>query len=91
MKISTIVQVFVKDVYGSFFYFRYIFLFHYIHNRKDNAKFNKLIKTVVHRARVFFEKIILNTPTFANKFGFIWIFSCSHLSSPKVVTKHLTC
>jgi len=31
---------------------------------------------------VFFGKMIFNTPTFANSFEVIWIFSYSHLSSP---------
>jgi len=68
----------VKDVFGSFL-FSIVFFYIYIHYRKFNAEFNKLIKTVGHRAH-FFEKNILNTPTFANKFDFIWIFSYSHLS-----------
>ena len=47
-----------------------------------NAEFNDLIKTVGHRAR-FCRNMMLNTPTFANNFDFIWIiFSYSHLSSP---------
>jgi len=44
-----------------------------------NAEFNKIIKTVGHRAR-FLEN--MNTPTFANNFDFIWIFSYSDLSRP---------
>ena len=55
-------------------------MYMYIYCRKFNAEFNKLIKTG-YRA-CFFEKMILNTPTFANNFDFIWIFSYSHLSSP---------
>jgi len=57
----------------------------YIYCRKFNAEFNKLIQTVGHRAR-FFSKNELNTPTFANIFEVIWIFSYSHLSSQN--TKH---
>jgi len=30
----------------------------------------------------FLKKMMLNKPTFANNFDFIWIFSYSHLSSP---------
>jgi len=48
---------------------------------KCNAEFNKLIKTVGHHAS-FFRKMMLNTPTFANNFDFIWIISYSHLSIP---------
>ena len=53
----------------------------FLYFRKFNAEFNKLIKTVDH-VLVLFRKIILNTPTFANNFDFIWIFPFSHLSSP---------
>ena len=38
--------------------------------RKFNAEFNKLIRTVRHRAR-FFQKMILNTSTIAQK---IWLY-----------------
>jgi len=44
---------------------------------KFNAEFNKLIKTVGHRA-LFFRKMILNTPTFVNMFYFIWIYIGCH-------------
>ena len=37
----------------------------------------------------FFRKIMLNTPTFANNFNFIWIFSYSHYSSPNKMLKML--
>ena len=75
-----------KDVFGSFlcsidFYYIYIYC------KKLNAEFHKLIKTVGHH-HGFFEKWYcthLPLPTILN---FIWIFSYSHLSSPKVVTKH---
>ena len=50
----------------------------YIYYRKFNAEFNKLIKTVGHLACCY-PKMMLNTPTFANSFNFIWIFSYSHL------------
>ena len=36
----------------------------------------------------FFRKLMLNKPTFANKFDYFWIVSYSHLLSPCVVTKH---
>ena len=58
----------VKDVFDKK-KSRYIFFYIYIHNRKFNAELNKLIKTV------FIRKMILNTPTFANKFDFIWKLS----------------
>jgi len=64
-----------------------IFIFSYIYCRKFNAEYNKLIKPRGRHAR-FFLKMILNTPTFANNFDGIWIFSYSHLSRPYVDTKH---
>jgi len=55
----------------------------YIYCRKVNAEFNKLIKYRRLLYSVFvFRKMMLNKPTFANNFDFIWIFLYSHLSSP---------
>jgi len=41
--------------FSFFVFFRYFFIYIYIHCRIFNAEFNKLIKTIGHRAR-FFEK-----------------------------------
>jgi len=40
----------LKDVFGSFLFFRYFYFFIYIYCKKFNAEFNKLIKTVGHHA-----------------------------------------
>ena len=64
----------VLFIFDRFFYI-------YIYCRKCNAEFNKLIKTVGRSACFFPRKMMFNTPTFANKFDLIWIFSYSHLSS----------
>ena len=63
MRLKTI---FIYYIFHRFFYI-------YIYCRKCNAEFNKLIKTVGHRAVDFFRKMMLNTPSFANNFDFIWI------------------
>ena len=41
----------IKDIFGSFLFS--ILFYIYIYCRKFNAEFNKLIKTVGHRARLF--------------------------------------
>ena len=59
----------------------------YIDCRKLNAEFNKLIKTVGHRAG-FFEKMMLNTPTlptFLTLFGYFHILTYQVL---KLSQKH---
>jgi len=71
----------VKDVFGSFL-FLIDFFYIYLYCRKFNAEFNKLIKTVGHRVRFFFRKMMLNTPTVVNIFEIVWILSYSHLSGP---------
>ena len=52
-------------------------LYIYIYCRKFSAKFNKLIKTVGHRARCF-EFVMLNTPTLPTNltlFGYFHILT----------------
>jgi len=63
------------------FLFSIDFFYIYIYCRKFNAEFNNLIKTVGHRDR-FFQKTMVNTPTFANNFDFyLDIFTLSLIKS----------
>ena len=81
-------QIYTIHFVGSFLFSIDCFYI-YMYCRKFNAEFNKLIKTVGHCC--FPKKMMLTTPTFANNFDFIWVFSYSHLSCPWVVSKHLKC
>ena len=75
----------VKDVFGSIFVLIITNLFTYI-----TGKLMLILQanTNSRSPRSIFRKMILNKPTFANNFDFIWIFSYSHSLSPLVVTKH---
>ena len=80
MFLKTFSAVFV--FFDNFFFFDFFnYYFFYICCRKFNAEFNTLVRQKV-TVLVFWENMMLNTPTFANKFDFIWIFSYSHLTSP---------
>ena len=63
------------------------FFYVYIYCKTINAEFNKL-KNSRSTCSFFSNNDVEHTPTFANNFDFIWIFSYSHLFSPYVVTKH---
>ena len=55
-----------------------IFFYIYIYYREFNVEFNNLIKTVGHRARLFFfRKMMLNTPTptILTLFGYFHMFT----------------
>jgi len=73
MSFETLKHNFYKTILSIVFYI-------YIYCRKFNVEFKKLIKIVGHCARLK-TIMMLNTPTFANNFDFIWIFSYSYLSS----------
>ena len=78
LKLSLIKWV-VKDNFYSFLFSKIFIIFTYTCIAE-----NVMMNDEGHRVW----KMMLNTPTFANNFDFIWIFSYSHLSSPLVVTKH---
>ena len=64
-------NILVLKTFSGVSYFRYIFfIFTYIAR----------IQCWIQQAKQML--MMLNTPTFANNFDFIWIFSYSHLSSP---------
>jgi len=74
---------------GVFFSLIDIFFYIYIYYRIFNAEFNKLIKTVGHRALIFRE-MVLNTPTFANNFGYFQILTYQVLKFCALIGCHST-